>query len=192
MSLGIFCESFVNSKTLVAVNASDIVTANKIVLNDGPVIVAWQSSDLDFFTPRSAPILNPAYLTALTANPSTSTSTHEPTATNQKGSNGLSTGAKAGIGLGSALGCLAVIATMILTFVYRRRRRLGPRIRAEMEGISGRGGRQNLDSTPVFEAHPHAKPVEADSTARAELEGDFHGNEVPHAPGSPEELRSAA
>ena len=49
-----------------------------------------------------------------------------------------------------------------------------------MEGISGAWGRQNLDSSQIYEAHTHAKPAEADSKARAELEGEWRGNEVTH------------
>ena len=80
-------------------------------------------------------------------------------------------GAKAGIGVGVVVACLA-LAIGILVLIHRRRNRSNTGPLAEMEGTSGTWGRHNLDSTPIFEAHPHAKPAEADSNPRAELEGD--------------------
>jgi len=93
---------------------------------DWPISVMWAESDLDKFTPASAPLLaanagstsgaasttSPAHLSG------TATGTALPTPT---GSKGLSTGAQAGIGVGVAVVVLAVLAVAGFIFYQRRK-----------------------------------------------------------------------
>ena len=152
MSLKGHCETFVTEPIIVAVNAYTNVSTSNVVLQDRSVLVAWRSSDLDRFTPRSAPVLTSTIAATTTNSSSVGNKTGDGT------HNRLSTGAKAGIGVGVALACITV-ATVILFLLRRKRRKTEVASRAEIEG------------TPVVQSHAHSKAAEADSTPRAELEG---------------------
>lgn len=82
----------------------------------------WAESDLTKFTPASAPLLVNTASTASRTQPSnTSKSIASTTSTpSAAGSPGLSTGAKAGIGVGAAVLVLAILAAGIV--FYRRRK----------------------------------------------------------------------
>lgn len=88
---------------------------------DWPLNMAWGTTDLDKFTPASAPLV----LTQVTGKPSSET----------QPSDGLSTGVKAGIGAGVALLVLALIALIACLLIMRRRRaeRRAEESRREME-----------------------------------------------------------
>ena len=177
--------------TMIVANANASMTLPKfdVLLVEAPIRVGWQSSDLDLFTPASAPLFQNAYLlTAATTDTTTiiSTPTFIPASAGKTGrvvaptnkSDFLSKGDKAGIGVGVALACLFV-AVGILVVMHRNRRRSSLRRRAEKDtSAPGIRDRANLDGTQIYEASPHSRPAEADSTSRAELEGGWHGHEA--------------
>lgn len=121
------CKSLGTTATILAINEN----TNKTIqppysLLDWPFIIAWASSDLNKFTPASAPLV----LTESTGGPGSSS--------------GLSTGEKAGIGVGVAVGCIALIALLIFLLIFRRRHR--QRQLAEVE--QNRDSWDQRNSTP--------------------------------------------
>ena len=125
-------------------------TSETLVPMDG-VPILWQSSDLSVFSQASAgpttialtSVTNTATKTpqvpsAASVPSNTSTATHD---LQSSGSSGLSTGAKAGLGVGIPV---AVIACLALGFLlFRRRRRSG-------ESYAQSGAYHNSHDLPVF------------------------------------------
>ena len=167
----------------------NIVHTSNIYLADGPVVVGWRSSDLNLFTPRAAPAIFPASPTPWTTDPSPSSSISSPPRTTSHNrnaakptvthpsSNGLSTGAKAGIGVGVSIACLAAITAVILFLIFRRRRASGTSSRVVANRTRTLMSEADSRSKPA-EVHAHSRPVEADSIARSELDSGWQGVEV--------------
>jgi hypothetical protein len=92
---------------------------------DWPISVMWAQSDLTNFTPASAPLLvsetSAASVTRSTGGAEQASSASFGNSNGSDTPTGLSTGAKAGIGIGVALGSAALLVISFL--VYRRRRR---------------------------------------------------------------------
>lgn len=109
-----------------------------------PIVVAWASSDLAKFTPKSAPLRayqaassTIATVSSAGANAKTTNTNHPGAAATDPGASstsssspqhtsnapGLSTGAEAGIGVGVALGVLVVIGLILWALFERRKRR---------------------------------------------------------------------
>ncbi|KAI5363334.1 hypothetical protein Slin15195_G107200 [Septoria linicola] len=115
------------------------------------------------------------------------TSTNTITPTPELSNPGLSTGAKAGIGVGAALGVLLVILGIVL---FRRRRshqgKEQPATSTNENGfekaeLQGEGkSRAELDATSVYEVDVVKHPAEMHgSDTRAELEDNWRGWELP-------------
>jgi hypothetical protein len=156
-----------------------------------PIEVQWASSDLDSFTPKSAPLSKwYDFVTSLSSTSQSSTTRpatpvqsggSQPTSTgnNTTGSDssGLSTGAKAGIGVGAAFAFFAALAFLVLFFMYRRKRKAGTNSTAEPDARTHElrshelQERHQLGGNPIHEAAGHPKSRELDSSPRAELEG---------------------
>lgn len=84
-------------------------------------------------------------------------------------SSGLSTGAKAGIGVGAALGAIAIIG-LIAWFLLRRRK--GKKDKPAGKPPEGQPTQQDYKYGQGYQGHTQpmfAHPVEADSTQMAEL-----------------------
>ena len=121
-----------------AVDNTTIITSGQMLMQ--PFLVYWQSSDLSNFDPEYASALaenlqidftptGTGMVTAATASPpdrsgvdsATPTSPPELITTDDGSGSGLSTGAKAGIGLGVAVG--ATLLGMTAFLLYRKRSR---------------------------------------------------------------------
>ncbi|KAF1842317.1 uncharacterized protein K460DRAFT_182256 [Cucurbitaria berberidis CBS 394.84] len=97
---------------------SSITTLTAGLAIADPVVVAWQIDDFRLFPSDYATSLAKRINITLPTSTST-TNLSEPTSTPQ--SNSLSTGAKAGIGVGAVLG--AAIIGVVMTILYLRKRR---------------------------------------------------------------------
>ena len=89
--------------------------------------ISWQSSDLSMFTPSSAPALPGSKLSAWEVSVAVQATHTSPSGkTDSASSNdqdaGLSTGAKAGIGVGVAAAVLLIIAIILLLMRRRKKR----------------------------------------------------------------------
>lgn len=103
------CKSEAHSTTIMAINENTNKTITPpYILADWPLIIAWDSSNLDTFTPASAPL--PSVFREATSGDSSS-------------SGGLSTGVKAGIGAGIGVGVLVLIALFVFLLIFRRKHR---------------------------------------------------------------------
>jgi hypothetical protein len=107
------------------------------------------------------------------------------------GKTGLSTGEKAGIGVGASIGGLLIIG-LIFFLLWRRRKRQqreGGRpyvdAKAELEGDQARAyrkgeakkGAAELEGRDIAEAPQKVEEI-GNTTSRYELEGDWRGNEL--------------
>lgn len=162
------CAKIVTTPTLVVVDSLTITRTKPFVAGEYPIEVAWQTSDLDSFTPASAPLLKAV----------------EPTNTSQNSestSSSLSTGTKASIAVGSIFGLLLLVALAILLARARKHhiKRTEGRSMAAPLGDSVMPAKVESDSRAIFEANEDCNPAEADfSHMRVELEGDWPGREV--------------
>lgn len=86
-------------------------------------MIAWAPSDLNKFTPASAPLF-------------LSRETRASSSSNQGSSSGLSTGAKAGIGAGVAAAVIALIALFVFLLIFRRKHRRREAAETERRRIS--------------------------------------------------------
>lgn len=146
------------------------------------VLVAWESSDLDSFTPASAPLIRAvtSNLTSITSSTATSAAPSDTTSLDETPPNGLTAGARAGIGVGVA--CGIGLACVVLGFVlYKRRRRTRedavtelPATQAPSERkaeLGSDGHIEEIDGLGIIPEADHAN-------ARYELEGNWQGYET--------------
>ena len=145
-----------------------------------PITVAYHTSDLTLWTTTAASAA------------SAPTSIVTPTSNSVHGgsSDQLTTGAQAGIGVGVALGLLAIVAATML--LLRRRRRNLASSHKEMTDLhltkaelhdEGKTNAELGEEAAIYEVHSLSKPQEMDSmNVRAELESGWRGWEA--APGS--------
>ena len=174
------------TSTSVAPFPSETTTVEQsLVLAAVPIVIAWASSDLDSFTPKSAPLrLHPASSTATqTVNtpPSPATQTTGPANSNPglapaKAGSTLSTGAKAGISVGIGIAVLAALVAGVWLFVRHKRKSRGTagaiRSHSQAHPSSSRdkgneGAIFEPDSRPVrnvheFESSSYAKHYEGE------------------------------
>ena len=161
-----------------------------------PISVAWQSSDLDKFVPKSAAILALASQTGGTVLSSSSSSTTGSSTTStapslsSSGNSDLSTGAKAGIGVGVAIAGLAIVAGMLYWFFRRyqltqKPSKTGSGALAEKRDIYGENIQSPMIEHPpteldvdgnVYEAANTGVPVEAPTKSSPQ---ELHGDMVP-------------
>ncbi|KAF2009395.1 hypothetical protein BU24DRAFT_473535 [Aaosphaeria arxii CBS 175.79] len=148
-----------------------------------PVTVYWQSTDLSLFPSKYASSLASAIgisvgTQTLTLGPKTLSSTTSSSTLNQQGV--LSTGAKAGIGVGTVIGAALLVGVAFMFFLrLRRRKRQEPAV-AELSGHSS-GYKRFFGGKLRAEMEGKALPVEIDSKSvcvvpgpPAELEGSSH------------------
>lgn len=158
-----------------------------------PVIVTWASSDLPKFTPSSAPLIPPGGSLPQTDSAILADGSAKPVSPLSSGSavpsNSLSTGAKAGIGVGVAVGAIAVIAALVWFLLRRRRRRkeegqLNTFEKAELHGEAVKESQRNVrakelgEDGQVHEMGSPDKPVEIGADEPLELPAEFEGHEV--------------
>jgi hypothetical protein len=163
-----------------------------------PLSVAWAESDLDFFTPKSAPIkaLERQGVTFTASSSSTTSQTRQVSpgsrasasakSTSDTNSNqGLSTGAAAGIGVGATIGGLAILGLLIWWLrkhfqISKRNRDLPTYTEAEKRASAGQY--QGLPQ----ELHGQQRAAELEGMhQRSELDAGYHGVEAPKDPRSP-------
>ncbi|KAK5758574.1 hypothetical protein LTS12_011273 [Elasticomyces elasticus] len=140
------------------------------------ILVAWASRDLASFTPASAPLLQIIITTSTRVAGSDTT--------------GLTVGAKAGIGIGAALGLIACVALGVWLLTRRRRSRAAAQSaskddsndKAELPGQSAEKKQPVATELgpngEIFETSGYGLPAELEPHTRYELEGDFHGYEA--------------
>ena len=132
-----------------------------------PYTVIWASSDLNTFTPISAPLSGP-------------------TSGSNSSSSSLSTGAKAGIGVGVAIAALAMIILLAWYLLARRKRRAEGR--TTLHSSDGKDAWELPAHGDPKEAHgdvkfthelsPTKDPQEVDAPERYELDGSYKGQEL--------------
>lgn len=160
------------------------------------VTIGWQASDLPNFDPPSAPILAQVSATAsvpttdgivATTGP-TATSRETPTASatgNEDNSDGLSTGAKAGIGIGAALAALLAIALIVFFFLRRSRKKKRQNPSNQPYGAHSSGQQQGYGSGQGY----HSAQGHQDdfyNPAAEQRKSEVHGQSAPaHLDGQP-------
>lgn len=121
------------------------------------ILAEWATSDLGRFSPTSLPLFDNAARAAIAASATatqTSTASHTshsvaatatgPSASHPSG--GLSTGAKAGIGVGAAIGGLLVIGAIVIFALKSRKQRQRKKAVPEVSTMSGDYRSQNQSS----------------------------------------------
>ncbi|TKA45173.1 hypothetical protein B0A54_04269 [Friedmanniomyces endolithicus] len=185
-----------NGYPTVLINNSTVQYSNAFTAFAPTIAVAWALTDLDRYTPASAPIFA-TDLTAATVRSSTATtisaSQSSPTTSSStlstpiQSSSSLSTGATAGIGVGAALGGLALIALEVWLFLRRRKSRAAGGAddnhgKAELPGESAEKQHTKAGELStrgeIFEFGGDARPAELEPDVRYELEGGFQGHEA--------------
>ena len=157
--------------------------------------MTWASSDLNKFTPASAPLNQipagvsaSATLTDATSRPLAPLNSASTTPSSAPSSS-LSIGAKAGIGVGVAVGAIAVIAAIVWFLLRRRKRRKEENGQPTFEKAELHGETVNTKQPEVkrnelgLDGHIHEigsvdKPVEVGNAGAHELPTDFEGHEV--------------
>ena len=159
------CGSLVPTSTPVISGSSTITMTVPFMVLDYPVQIAWKSSDLDLFTPASAPLLKAVETT--TSHHSGMKPTSNPT------SPGLTVKTKAWIAVGTIGGILCFILLVFL-LVRVRKHHLQRKERARNEKAfdnPSKPERLCSRSFEIYEASPESNPAEADSSnARVELD----------------------
>lgn len=108
----------------------EVTVSNKTVVSTGtayadPIYVAWRAKDLSLFPPAYATSVAKQFDIPFTPTPSPGSSLALPGETNAPSpSTGLSTGAKAGIGLGTVAGIAVILGVGLLFLCLRRRRQI--------------------------------------------------------------------
>ena len=166
-----------------------------IIAQYTPIIVTWASSDLDRFTPASAPVLHATPASKLLISASIintragSLGNVGATSTAQtSNSSSLSTGAQAGIGVGVTIVCICAMSAIIWTIFRRRKSRKGtedaqmslkPELHGESKSAANGGERSELDDdAKISEIIGTSRTAEVDDSQRHELPGDFGAHEV--------------
>lgn len=160
-----------------------------------PIIVAYQSSDLSLWNTATSTVAPASTAIGSGVDQVSSTAaTSQPTLmavppTSSPTASGLSSGEKAGIGVGAALGGLAICASALFFFWRRRRRNqkrspsptADPGGKAELPGEGREAHTDELDNDrQIHEMTGVGKPAMLDHmNVRAELEGDWRGWEAP-------------
>ncbi|THY69758.1 hypothetical protein D6C86_08848 [Aureobasidium pullulans] len=149
-----------------------------------PINVAWRSADSQSFTPAAAPVL--AVASAWNLPTSTRTADTE-TSSAVLSSDGLSTGAKAGIGVGVAAAVLILLGILLFFFLRRRKQRAIKALPDEPE-MSGKVGLGSTISSSTASSLTTA--VSSPSTAQAhEIDPgsevtEIQGNHISEAHGT--------
>lgn len=164
--------------TITLVDGGATTTTSAVYLRAVAIPIAWNSLDL-------------SYLSSTSEMPSTSAGSAPTLATNAAATpspvmpdSSISTGAKAGIGVGAAL---AVILLVVLGLIFWRRRRSSKSTTTDVQDttfekaeLPGEGVHRELDGDGVkYESGGLSKPHEVGDNVRAELEGDWTGWEAP-------------
>lgn len=190
------CKTIVTIPTTVALNPStNVSVTTAFTAIDWGIKVTWASSDLDLFTPASAPILarmptaasqtsdntreqsvtssrtsalKSAQTTSksLTAAGSQKQDSHSGKAVNT--STGLSTGAKAGIAVGAAAVLILFLVCVFLLFLRRHRAKRIAQEVIEKRTSAPRTPRfapWELDGAQRYEVYGTSSPVEVDAQA---------------------------
>lgn len=161
--------------TVVLAENTFVKTSGHILVADWPIFIAWQSSDLNHFTPASAPLLTATPMPTAAPTPVSSTSpisskTRVPMSTESPHHHsGTSTDTEAGIGVGVAVTGLTIIAILIAWLVSRKKRQSGPR-EAPVETVL-KHKHSELDGQAIFERG-------VTTPYRAELPTSWHGFEM--------------
>jgi len=108
---------------LVLASSVNYTTLSTGLAVAAPIYVGWQAKDLPLFPLAYATSLAKQFNIPFTPGPTPGTSSSLPKQTNTSQSVGLSTGAKAGIGVGAVLGAACVIGVLFLLLCLARRRR---------------------------------------------------------------------
>ena len=180
-------------------DATDVVVNNTIAQYSSPIqaiaplmLVAWESSDLQSFSPPSAPLLQVAATTTSNsftgpgsdATQSASLAQGTSQSANTSSAQGLAEDAKIGIGVGTACGAiLTCIMVGVLTYRFRVRHLRDIASEAQQTGASTSAGilpKAELGGeSHVHEIGGQEIFAEADNMGvRYELEGDWHGHEA--------------
>lgn len=186
------CTRLVTTPTTVALHSGDFSSIKTdFTAADVWLAIAWASSDLNNFTPKSAPILARMTETALSSSSSAAATGAKPGGPSKTGhaehkSSGgdLSTGADAGIAVGTAIVVLVVVGLLVWFCLRRRKRR-------QQRGVAG-VGLSAADTTPLppysssrvqsgsyQKIDPWSGGAPADSVAPMRLELHSYGAQPP-------------
>lgn len=187
---------------VVAINAQSSTTvATPFLAYDWAITVAWASSDLDSFKPLSAPLslfgatpttgsAAPTNVPPSRSQPAASTPSHTGPTSNHTSASVLSTGAKAGIGVGAGLGCLLVFLLGAILVVMLRKQRRNRRAAGQMEhGGEASRFQSSAPILPVFTNQGDPKYGDQYKYTHAEMEGTGRGQQYPFAKPELEDTR---
>jgi hypothetical protein len=181
------------SATLQSPTSSIVMIASGLAVAD-PVIVAWQAEDLQLFPSDYQTSLAQKIGISLPTRTSSPTSAPNSAPT----SNGLSTAAKAGIGVGAVLVAAIIVLIMAILRIRRRRKHASTMQQssiAEMEDQDQNGTqrkwffggkwRNEIHADVVNEVHAESIQNELDSTV---VQNELDSRHVHIVPGPPAEL----
>lgn len=164
------CTKLITTPTSVFFPWQSWGVRSSFVVMDQVIMIAWESSDLDVFTPASAPLIRDLQATKAPPSPQTT----------ELSMPGLSKGAKAGAVIGSIFG-LALLIGLAILMNRMRRYRLSLQDRSIVEPEKEDSGTRQVDSdsSALYKANGDSRLSEADfANSRAELEGHWHGYEM--------------
>ena len=149
----------------------------------------WEKRDLSLFKPASAPILGLEHFAGTTTSPATRTATNSSNE-GSSGKPGLSTGAKAGIGVSAG-----IVFLFLLGVALWYTRRLHQRKQRPSDVAVGKPRAELDPKADIMEAPDLAKRHEAAGSIiyekrvepeAVELDGHWHGHEVEDTSGKSE------
>lgn len=186
------CEGLVTISTSVTKDDRTVQLWDSFTAFGQAVMVAWESSDLTSFSPESAPLLQLASATTTSETFTSATSTTaSPTthvanasAPSQLTTNGLTAGAKAGIGAKVACGVLLGCALLDYILYKRKRRAKGDALTGESSSPKIINAEHERKVELGNEGHIHQMKSQGviaeavDTNTRCELEGNWQGHEI--------------
>jgi hypothetical protein len=198
-----FCTSLISADTVLSLENGLYKTvdlSSTFIGYQWPLSVEWASSDLSLFTPASAPRLAATQSSGiLDLGSMAPVGTMTPSQSSAVDHGSLSTGAKAGIGVGVAVAGAMIIGALVLWFLRRRvmRKRIPdlaannahPYVDGKVE-LPHDGAEIRAPGIPVELGAMNQSPREVDGETKAnelsgkrqmspvELEGNWYGHEA--------------
>lgn len=175
-----------------SIPVSSIITLSEGLAIADPVIIGWQDHDLEVFPSDYATSLARRIGVPL---PTKTAAPNSTSPTSSKESDNLSTGAKAGIGVGVTIG-MAVIGIVIACFLMHKRRKMDRDTVDRQEVVPEAEEQEYRDKDRKWffggkrsnEVHAEAVPNELDSNQFDMVPTELDSRLIHVVPGSPVEL----
>lgn len=172
---------------------SSITLSNTTTITEGlaiadPIVVAWQMQDLPLmptaYASSLATKIGVSWSASTSASPASSSGLPSETGGSPAPTKGLSTGAKAGIGVGVVLGVAALIGASIIWWCLRRRRKAPEATEPETRETAELEDHDNILAGRKWFLHGRWR----NETAAEERQNELDSKTVNVVPGPPVEL----